>query len=84
VVECSWAHIDDIPFSHIASPHERLFPYLLATNPTNYTKPWWLNCVEALAATFYITGFDHHAETLLSSFGWGHSFQKVLLIFQFK
>jgi pre-rRNA-processing protein TSR3 len=52
-------------------------PYLLATNPTNYGKPWRLNCVEALAATFYITGFDQHAETLLSSFGWGESFWKV-------
>lgn len=95
VVECSWARIDDVPFSKIASPHERLrrsilvlhvslvddgllvVPYLLATNPTNYGKPWRLNCVEALAATFYITGFDQHAETLLSSFGWGDSFWKV-------
>ncbi|KAG2341675.1 DUF367-domain-containing protein [Suillus weaverae] len=77
VVECSWARIDDVPFSKISSPHERLLPYLLATNPTNYGKPWRLNCVEALAATFYITGFDQHAETLLSSFGWGHSFWKV-------
>ncbi|KAG1766665.1 hypothetical protein EDD22DRAFT_877605 [Suillus occidentalis] len=77
VVECSWARIDDVPFSKIASPHERLLPYLLATNPTNYGKPWRLNCVEALAATFYITGFDQYAETLLSSFGWGDSFWKV-------
>lgn len=77
VVECSWARIDDVPFSKIASPHERLLPYLLATNPTNYGKPWRLNCVEALAATFYITGFDQHAETLLGSFGWGNSFWKV-------
>jgi pre-rRNA-processing protein TSR3 len=95
VVECSWARIDDVPFSKIASPHERLrkyilflhiplvddgsleVPYLLATNPTNYGKPWRLNCVEALAAAFYITGFDQHAETLLSLFGWGDSFWKV-------
>lgn len=52
-------------------------PYLLATNPTNYGRPWRLNCVEALAAAFYITGLDAHAETLLSGFGWGNSFWEV-------
>ncbi|KAL0954634.1 hypothetical protein HGRIS_003589 [Hohenbuehelia grisea] len=77
VVECSWARLDDVPFNKIASPHERLLPYLLATNPTNYGKPWRLNCVEALAAAFYITGFDEYSERLLSGFGWGGSFFKV-------
>ncbi|TFK40107.1 hypothetical protein BDQ12DRAFT_680366 [Crucibulum laeve] len=77
VVECSWARLDDVPFKKIASPHERLLPYLLATNPTNYGKPWRLNCVEALAAAFYLTGFDSYAEKLLSGFGWGGSFWNV-------
>ncbi|CAA7268273.1 unnamed protein product [Cyclocybe aegerita] len=77
VVECSWARLDDVPFNKIASPNERLLPYLVATNPVNYGKPWRLNCVEALAAAFYITGFDSYAEKLLSSFGWGGSFYTV-------
>ncbi|KAI0050147.1 DUF367-domain-containing protein [Auriscalpium vulgare] len=77
VVECSWARLDDVPFSKIASPHERLLPYLIATNPTNYGKPWRLNCVEALAAAFYLTGFDAYAERLLSGFGWGDAFWRV-------
>ncbi|PPQ74076.1 hypothetical protein CVT24_012946 [Panaeolus cyanescens] len=77
VVECSWARLDDVPFNKIASPHERLLPYLMATNPTNYGKPWRLNCVEALAAAFYITGFNAYADKLLSRFGWGTSFWKV-------
>ncbi|KAJ6518963.1 hypothetical protein C8R45DRAFT_10628 [Mycena sanguinolenta] len=81
VVECSWARLDDVPFGKIASPHERLLPYLLATNPTNYGKPWRLNCVEALAAAFYITGFNAYADKLLSGFGWGGSFWKVNRMF---
>ncbi|KAJ7224102.1 DUF367 family protein [Mycena pura] len=77
VVECSWARLDDVPFGKIASPHERLLPYLVAANPTNYGKPWRLNCVEALAAAFYIGGFDSYAEKLLSGFGWGRAFWDV-------
>jgi len=77
VVECSWARLSEIPFSKIASPHERLLPYLIATNPTNYGKPWRLNCAEALAAAFYLTGHDNWAEKLLAPFGWGSSFYPV-------
>ena len=52
-------------------------PYLIATNPTNYGKPWRLNCAEALAAAFYLTGHDDWAERLLAPFGWGSSFYPV-------
>ncbi|KAH9025370.1 hypothetical protein EDB83DRAFT_2555401 [Lactarius deliciosus] len=77
VVECSWARLSEVPFSKIASPHERLLPYLVATNPTNYGKPWRLNCAEALAAAFYLTGHEDWAERLLAPFGWGSSFYPV-------
>ena len=54
-------------------------PYLLATNPVNYGKPWKLNCVEALAAAFYIMGYEEYGRRLLEDFGWGDSFWKVNL-----
>ncbi|CAD6585470.1 MAG: ribosome bioproteinsis protein tsr3 [Tremellales sp. Tagirdzhanova-0007] len=77
VVECSWARLEEVPFGKIKSPFERLLPFLIATNPVNYGKPWRLNCVEALAAGFYITGHEAWAEILLSKFSWGHAFFKV-------
>ncbi|GAA5928310.1 ribosome biogenesis protein TSR3 [Sporobolomyces koalae] len=77
VVECSWARLDEVPFQKIRSPHERMLPYVIATNPVNYGKPYKLNCVEAIAAALYITGFDEQADLLLSKFGWGHSFWEV-------
>jgi pre-rRNA-processing protein TSR3 len=65
------------PHLEVIKPHRSPVPYLIATNPVNYGKPWKLNCVEALAAAFYITGMDTYAETLLGKFSWGHAFWKV-------
>ncbi|KAK7205202.1 hypothetical protein BZA70DRAFT_238709 [Myxozyma melibiosi] len=77
VVECSWACVNEIPWNRIGGKHERLLPYLIATNPVNYGKPWKLNCVEALAATFAICGHREWATEIMSHFSWGSAFLKV-------
>lgn len=77
VVEASWNRIDEVPFGRIGGKCERLLPYLVAANPTNYGRPWRLNCVEALAACFYICGHEDWAEEILASFGYGEAFLEI-------
>lgn len=77
VVEASWKRIEEVPFGRIGGPNQRLLPYLIAANPTNYGRPWRLNCVEALAATFFICGCRDWAEDVLSTFSYGEAFIEI-------
>jgi pre-rRNA-processing protein TSR3 len=77
VVECSWARTQEIQWSKVGGKCERLLPYLVAANSVNYGKPWRLNCVEALAASFYICGHPDWAEQVLAPFNYGESFLEI-------
>ena len=77
VVECSWARVKEVQWGKVGGKCERLLPYLVAANTVNYGKPWRLNCVEALAAAYYICGHPEWAEEILSPFAYGSSFLEI-------
>jgi len=52
-------------------------PYLIASNPTNYGKPFILSSAEAFAAALFILGEREQSRAILSKFKWGDEFLRL-------
>ena len=78
VFDCSWNQIG--PFEERLrrlNREKRALPYLVASNPVNYGKPFILSSVEAFAAALFILGEEEQAQALLQKFKWGPTFLQL-------
>ncbi len=72
VLDMTWTNIDPEP--HMRGVLLRRLPYLLASNPVNWGKPWQLNSAEAVLASLLIMGFDEQADLFMPRFNWAPEF----------
>lgn len=76
-LDCSWEKAEDLFFRLMKKGKPRALPYLVASNPTKFGRPFELSTVEALAASLYILGYPTQADKILNKFKWGPHFEKV-------
>ena len=74
-LDCSWETAEAALFS-MPGVH-RALPFLVASNPVNFGRPFKLNTVEAFAAALVVLGEREHAERILSKFRWGETFLEL-------
>lgn len=75
VLDCTWEEVERIfPKLNSRRMEERALPYLLASNPVNYGKPFMLNSAEAFVAALYILGCEEQAREVADRFKWGETF----------
>lgn len=75
VLDLTWTNIEQEP--HLRGVLLRRLPYLVASNPINWGKPWHLNSAEAVFASLLIMGMDEQAELFLPRFNWARTFMEI-------
>ncbi len=75
-VDCSWERADAVFASRMRGLHRRL-PSLLPGNPVSYGRLSRLSSLEAFAAALYIVSCSNQADSLLSLYKWGSTFQTL-------
>ena len=78
VFDCSWKAIStfEATFRKLRRK-KRALPYLVASNPTNYGRPFILSSAEAFAAALFILGERTQSRAILSKFKWGDEFLRL-------
>ena len=73
-LDCSWVNAESSFGILNKRCHSRALPFLVASNPVNYGKPFKLTTLEAFAAALYILNEVDRAEEILRIYKWGPNF----------
>lgn len=76
-LDCSWAQAEEAFPVLLGSTRSRALPFLVATNPINYGKPFVLSTAEAIGAALFIVGEERQARDVLSALPFGDLFFTV-------
>ena len=76
-VDCSWKNAEK-SFEYLNQINvSRALPFLIASNPVNFGKPFKLTTLEAFAAALYILDEKDHAKDILNIYKWAPHFLEL-------
>jgi len=76
-VDCSWKNAEN-NFEYLDKKCKpRALPFVIASNPVNYGKPFKLTTLEAFASALYILGDVEKSEEILNLYKWGPHFLEL-------
>jgi pre-rRNA-processing protein TSR3 len=76
-VDCSWKNAEK-SFDYLYQINvSRALPFLIASNPVNFGKPFKLTTLEAFAAALYILDEIEHAKDILNIYKWAPHFLEL-------